>query len=173
MATGIPQKVFTIDKGLQNTWAMQFVVASGAAATIVTGTPAKTTASDGSVVGAVVPMVDADGTVTAMRFAGIAKTTSTDTSSVAGTVDTWAPVPGIIYRGSPKVAGSANTQAKINALASTKVIFDLTSGNWTVDSGATDALINCVVICGGVPNNDEFLFYYSPKGTVFDTSTAI
>lgn len=173
MATGIPQRVFTIDKGLQNTWALQFVVASGAAATIAPGTPTKTSAADASVVGAALPMVDGDGSVTAMRFTGIAKTTSTDTAAAAGVVDTWAPVPGIVYRGSPKVAGSANTQAKINALSTVRVVFDLTSSNWTIDSAAADALVNCVVICGGIPANDEFLFYYSPKGTCFDTSTSM
>lgn len=170
---GIPNKVFTIDKGHQLTWQTEWVVASGAVATIVAGTPTKCTTADGSVAGAVIPMVDADGIVTGERFAGIAKTTSTDTASVAGVVDTWAPVPGILYRGFPKTAGSANTQAKINALAGKKVIFDLTGSDWTVDSAATDALVNCVVILGGNPNNDEFNFYYSPKGTILDTSTAM
>ncbi len=79
----------------------------------------------------------------------------------------------MIYRGSPKTATSCNTQAKINALMGKKVIFDLTSSNWTIDTAATDALVNCLVICGGIAANDECLFYYSPKGTIFDTSTAI
>lgn len=170
---GIPNKVFTIDKGLQLTWATQYVVASGAAATIAPGTPAKCTTADGSVAGAVVPMVDTDGIVTGERFVGLAKNTSTDTASAAGVVDTWAPVPGILYRGKPKTAGAVDTQSEINALAGKKVIFDLTIGDWTVDTAATDALVNCVVICGGTPNNDEVCFYYSPKGTIFDTSTAI
>lgn len=170
---GIPNKIFTIDKGLSMTFSTQYVVASGAAATIAIGTPAKCTTADGSVAGAVVPMVDGDGIVTGERFVGLAKATSTDTAAAAGVVDTYAPVPGILYRGKPKTAGSVNTQALINALAGKKVIFDLTSSDWTVDTAATDALVNCVVICGGTPNNDEVCFYYSPKGTIFDTSTAI
>lgn len=170
---GIPNKVFTIDKGLQMTWATQYVVASGAVGTIAPGTPAKCVTADGSVAGAVVPMVDADGIVTGERFVGLAKNTSSDTASAAGVVDTWAPVPGMLYRGKPKTAGAADTQAEINALAGKKVIFDLTTSDWTVDTAATDALVNCVVICGGTPNNDEVCFYYSPKGTIFDTSTAI
>lgn len=170
---GIPNKVFTIDKGLQLTWATQWAVASGAAATIAPGTPAKCVTADGSVAGVVVAMVDTDGIVTAERFVGIAKNTSTDTASAAGVVDTWVPVPGILYRGFPKTAGAADTQAEINALAGKKVIFDLSSSNWTVDSAATDALVNCVVILGGNPNNDELNFYYSPKGTILDTSTAM
>lgn len=170
---GIPNKVFTIDKGMMMTWQTQWVVASGAAATIAPGTPAKCTTADGSVAGAVIPMVDGDGIVTGERFVGLAKNTSSDTASAAGVVDTWAPVPGILYRGKPKVAGSVDTQAEINALAGKKVLFDLTSSDWTIDTAATDALVNCVVICGGTPNGDEVCFYYSPKGTIFDTSTAI
>ena len=170
---GIPNKIITIDKGLSNSWATQYVVASGAAGTIVTGTPAKCVTADGSVAGAVIPMVDGDGLVTAERFVGIAKRTSTDTASANGTVDTWAPVPGMLYRASPKTAGTCNTQAKLNALAGKKVIFDLTGSDWTVDTAATDALVNCVVIAGGIPANDEVNFVYSPKGTIFDTSTAM
>lgn len=170
---GIPNSVFTIDKGLQNSFATQYVVASGGSNTIQPGTPAKCVTADGSVAGAVVPMVDADGIVTGERFVGLAKGQSTDTASAAGIVDTWAPVPSMIYRGSAKTAATANTQALINALMGKKVIFDLTASNWTIDTAAADALVNCVVICGGLPQSNEVLFYYSPKGTIFDTSTAI
>lgn len=170
---GIPNKILTIDKGIQNTWQTTYVVASGAAATIATGTPAKCVTADGSVAGAVVPMVDGDGIVTGERFVGLAKVTSSDTASANGTVDTYAPVPGILYRGFAKSAAAADTQAEINALMGKKVIFDLTSSDWTVDTAATDALVNCVVIQGGIPASSEILFYYSPKGTILDTSTAI
>ena len=170
---GIPNKIFTIDKGLMNTWATTYVVASGAAATIVTGTPTKCVTADGSVAGAVIPMVDGDGLVTAERFTGLAKTISTDTASAAGTVDTYVPVPGILYRGYAKSASAADTQSEINALMGKKVLFDLTTSDWTVDTAATDALVNCVVIQGGIPASSEILFVYSPKGTILDTSTAI
>lgn len=168
-------KIFTIDKGLEMTWETQYVVASGGVGTIARGTPAKCVTADGSVAGAVVPMVDTDGLVTAMRFVGIAKTTSTDTAAAAGIVDTYAPVPGLLYRGFPKSSGSVDTQSEINALMGKKVIFDLTTGDWTVDCAATDALVNCVVIQGGIPlgNQSEVLFCYSPKGTILDTSTAM
>lgn len=166
-------KRFTIDKGLSNSWQMEFIVASGTTASIDAGAPTKCVTADGSVAGTIVVMVDADGLVTGERFTGLGKGTSTETASAAGTAETWAPVPGMLYRGFCKVAGSANTQAKINALMGKKVIFDLTSSDWTVDTAATDALVNCVVIAGGIPANDEIQFYYSPKGTIFDTSTAI
>jgi hypothetical protein len=170
---GIPNKIYTIDRGISMSFITQYVVASGAVGTIAIGTPTKCVTADGSVAGAIVPMVDADGLVTAERFTGLAKITSTDTAAANGVCDTWAPVPGMTYRGFPKTSGAADTQAEINALAGKKVLFDLTTSNWTVDSAATDALVNCVVICGGNPNNDELMFYYSPKGTIFDTSTAM
>lgn len=164
---------FKIDKGLSQSFEMEWIVASGTTAGIASGSPTKLVTADGSVAGVVVPMVDADGIVTAERFTGLAKSTSTETASAAGIIITYAPVAGILYRGSPLVAGSANTQAKINALMGKKVIFDLTANVWTVDTAATDALVNCVVISGGIPASDEVLFTYSPKGTIFDTSTAM
>jgi hypothetical protein len=166
-------KIFSIDKGLSQTWEMQMVVASGGVATIQRGTPTKCVTADGSVAGAVIPMVDADGIVTGERFTGLSKNNSSDTASAAGVVDLWAPAPGVVYRGFAKSAAAADTQAEINALMGKKVIFDLTAGDWTVDTAATDALVNCVVIAGGYPQSSEILFVYSPKGTIFDTSTAI
>lgn len=166
-------KIFTIEKGLGLTWEVQAVVASGGAATIQRGTPTKSTEADATATGALIPMVDADGTVTAMRFGGIAKNNSTDTASAAGVVDVWAPVAGLLYRGFAKSATAADTQAEINVLFRKRVIFDLTTGDWTVDTAAADALINCVVIVGGYPQSSEILFMYAPKGTILDTSTAM
>ena len=166
-------KVFKIDKGISQTWEVRWVVASGGAATIDRGTPTKCVTADGSVAGAVIPMVDGDGLVTAERFTGIAKTVSTDTASANGNVETFLPVPGILYRGFAKTSTAADTQAEIDALMGKKVLFDLTSTDWTVDTAAIDALVNCVVIVGGIPQTSEILFYYSPKGTILDTSTAI
>ncbi len=121
-------------------------------------------------------MADGDGVVTAQRFTGIAKSTSTETSSAAGTVDTMFPVAGMLYRGFASVATNANTQALINALMGKRVKFDLgvlSSGTWSVDTADADALVNCVTIVGGIPASSEILFIYSQKGTVGDTSTSI
>lgn len=166
-------KVFKIDKGISQTWEVRWIVASGGAATIDRGTPTKCVTADGSVAGAVIPMVDGDGLVTAERFTGLAKTVSTDTATANGNVETWLPVPGILYRGFAKTSTAADTQAEIDALMGKKVLFDLTSTDWTVDTAATDALVNCVVIVGGIPQTSEILFHYSPKGTILDTSTAM
>jgi hypothetical protein len=170
---GIPNKILTIDKGLVNSFPTTYGVASGTSGSITTGTPAKCVTADGSVAGIAAAMVDGDGLVTGQRFVGICKRQSTETASVAGTVDTWCPVPGMLYRGFAKSTAAADTQAEINALMGKKVIFDLTGSDWTVDTAATDALVNCVVIQGGIPQTSEILFVYSPKGTILDTSTAI
>ena len=166
-------KVITIDKNLSQTFEMTAVVASGGAATIARGTPTKSTESDATATGALIPMVDADGTVTAMRFGGIAKSTSTDTASAAGVVQVYAPVAGVVYRAFAKSAAAADTQSELNVLFRKRVIFDLTTGDWTVDTAAADALINCVVIVGGYPQSSEVQFVYAPKGTIFDTSTSM
>lgn len=169
-------KVFTIDKGLANTWEMTAVVASGGAATIARGTPTQRVDVDAATAtGAVIPMLDGDGDVGAAEgaFAGIAKSQSNDTASAAGTVELYAPVPGIVYRGFAKTGSAADTQTELNVLVSKRVVFDLTAGDWTVDTAAADALVNCVVIVGGYPQSSEVLFVYSPKGTIFDNSTAV
>lgn len=125
-------------------------VASGGAATIAVGTPTK--AGDATAaspyLGTVLPMVDADGT-TSQRFSGIAKDTSTDTASAAGTVNIWMPLPGMIYAGSPKSTTAVDTLAELVTFIGKRVIFDLTGTTWTVDTAAADSATNCVTIIGG------------------------
>lgn len=165
-----------IDKGLMNSWEMTWVVASGAVGTIAAGTPAKKVDIDAATAtGSVIPCIDGDGDLAATErsFAGIAKATSTETAAAAGIVELWAPVPGLLYRSKAKTASAADTQTEINVLVGKRVVLDLTSGNWTIDTAAADALVNCVVICGGIPSTSEILFVYSQKGTFWDTSTAV
>lgn len=120
------------------------IVASGVLGSINAGEPTK----KGSA-GAVAIMVDGDGT-TSQVFTGIAKSDSTDTVAAAGAVTVWIPLPGIIYSGAAKSATAANTQAKIDALMDKRVVFDLTSTAWTVDSAAADsASANGLQIIGG------------------------
>lgn len=138
------------------------------------GTPTKQTTADAATwTGGIIPMVDGDGSVTAMRFTGIAKDNSTDTAAADGVGQTWFPVAGLVYRAAALTAANVDTQTEINALMGKKVVFDLTSNVWSVDTAAADALVNCVVIVGGNPPANEVLFVYSQKGTVGDSSTAI
>lgn len=145
-------KTFKIYSPIDEAFSVRRIVGSGGAATIGQGTPTK----QGSA-GAVAIMADGEGT-TAELFTGMAKTVSTDTASAAGIVYTYLPLPGIIYSGSPKTAGAANTQAEIDALVGSRVVFDLTSTDWTVDSAAADGIGNGVVIVGGDYLSDILYF---------------
>lgn len=110
------------------------------------------------------------------RFAGIAKSDSTQTASVAGVVYTWAPVGGLVYAGKPKVAGSFNTAAKLDALRGAAVVFDLsavTSGTYTIDSAATDAAANALVMIDGDPNADVGYFMVKNVWSVFNNSSTL
>lgn len=144
---------------------MQWIVASGAAATINPGTPTKFSSA-----GAVVPMVDANGT-TSERFTGIAKSVSTDTAATAGSVVTFIPLAGIMYAAKAKSSTGANTQAAINALVGARLVFDLTgtvgpglTGTWTIDTAAGDGSNNCLTIIGGEYQSNTLYFMYSQRG---------
>jgi len=165
-------KVFSIDKGQSMTYQTTMDVVSGTAASIARGTPTKSDDLDTAVNGSCAIMVDGDGS-TAQRFTGLAKSVSNETASAAGTVDIWVPVPGVLYRGFAKSSTAADTWSEVRALTGKRVVFDLTSSDWTVDTAAADALANCVVIVSGIPTNSEVLFFYAPKGTMLDSSTAI
>jgi hypothetical protein len=143
------------------------LVASGAVSTILAGTPTKSADAASAATGAVVPMVDTDGTI-AQNFSGIAKSDSTDTVAAAGSVTLWLPLPGLVYACKAKTASDANTAAKVQALFRKSVIFDLTSSLWSVDAGATDALVNCVVIVGGDFNTQTLYFVYKSSGTIMN-----
>lgn len=148
---------------------MKWLVASGAAATINPGTPTKFSSA-----GAVVPMVDADGS-TSQRFTGIAKSTSTDTAAAAGVVYTFVPLPGLIYAAASKSAAATDTQAEIDALLGARLVFDLTgtvgpglTGKWTVDTAAGDGANNCLTIVGGEYQTSTLYFMYSSRGVFYN-----
>lgn len=142
------------------------IVASGGVATIQAGTPTKgADATAASWTGAVLPMVDADGT-SSQRFTGIAKNTSTDTAATAGVVTLWLPLPGYVYAAKAKTAANADTAAEVNALFGKRVIFDLTSSFWSVDSAAADAAVNMVTIVGGDYQTQVLYFTYKTTGTM-------
>jgi hypothetical protein len=147
------------------------IVASGGVSTIAAGTPTKAAdaVNAGPWTGAVVPMVDGDGT-TAQRFTGVAKSTSTDTASAAGTVDLYLPYPGILYAANAKTASTFDTQAEVDANFGKGVFFDLTSTVWTVDVAASAAQANCVIIVGGDFRTQKVYFNYKNSGTFLGSS---
>lgn len=165
----MPRQVSIFDDNGSNLPSTSWIVASGAAATINPGTPVKFSSA-----GAVVPMVDANGT-TSERFIGIAKNTSTDTAAAAGSVLVFDPLPGVVYAAAAKSASAADTQAEIDALRGTRLVFDLTgtvgpglTGQWTIDTAAGDGSNNCLTITGGEYQTSTLYFMYSSRGVFYN-----
>lgn len=159
-------KRFEIQNPISEVFSVKWLVAAGSAASIDRGAPVEgaDAAAASPWTGAVNIMADAEGS-TSQRFVGIAKTVSTDTVSAAGEVYTYLPFPGIVYSGYAKTSTTADTAAEILALMGKRVVFDLTSGDWTIDAAAADAVANNVTIVGGDHNTKKLSFVYSPKGT--------
>lgn len=163
------RNAIAIKSQLDAAFSQKWNVPSGAVGTVAAGSPTKTVdaAAASPYLGTIAPMVDGDGS-TAQRFTGIAKGDSTDTATAAGTVELWLPLPGIIYSCAAKAASNANTQALIDALRGKRVVFDLTSSVWTIDTAANDAVANTVVIIGGEPASSLMYFVYASHGSVLD-----
>lgn len=101
----------------------------------------------------VIPLADADGVIgTMVGIVGLAKSDSTQTAAADGYVDVYLPIPGVVYEIKAKSAAAANTQAEIDALCGDRVIIDLTSGNYTLDTAAGEAQTSPFVIVGGNPD---------------------
>lgn len=142
------------------------VALNASAPSIAQGTPTKgaDAAAASPWTGAVVPMVDGDGS-TSQRFTGICKQDSNETTAVAGSVVLWLPLPGYVYAAKAKTASTADTAAEVQALYGKRVVFDLTSSLWTVDAAAADAVANCVTIIGGDYQTQVLWFVYAHKGS--------
>ncbi len=81
---------------------------------------------------------------TTLRIVGVAASTSTETASVAGTVNVIPASPGQIWMIAPKVAATWDTQSEYNALCGARVLIDNTSGVYTIL--ASDSASNgCIV----------------------------
>lgn len=155
---------FSINRGKDYTWEVKRTVASGTAASIDRGTPTKKSSANVAI------MADGDGT-TSQLFTGFAKDASTETASAAGFVNVYLPLPGVEYRGAAKSAAAADTQAEIDALVGKRVVFDLTSTVWSVDTAASDATTNGLYISGGNPNTSEINFLISPAISLANPTT--
>ena len=92
----------------------------------------------------VYPMATNSPVVSSDYVAGIATTTSTNTSVSAGTVGVMPLVPGVIYGIKPNSAAAWDTQAEYDALVGKRVLIDLTTLKYTIL--ASDSANNgCVV----------------------------
>lgn len=161
---------FKLRSQLAPEYSYKAIVPSGTAISIKAGEPTQVASATGAAGTGVEIMADGNPTTAdAKRFAGIAKSDSDDTATAAGVVTVWMPLPGIIYEGKPKTAATCNTQAKLDILMFSRVVLDLTSTAWGVDTAATDAAANGIVIVGGEYQKDLVFFMVSPGVTIFNT----
>lgn len=94
---------------------------------------------------------------TTTEIVGVAKSLSTNTSSVDGTVDVFTPLPNTVFKCQALSATAATTAAKITALINSYVRFDLTTGKFTVNTAATSNTYGLKIV-GGNPNTNEVYF---------------
>ena len=142
-------------------------------ASISAGDPTTMADNTGASTGVVGISADGDPITTANhRFAGIAKSDSTDTAALTGKVEVWLPLPGIIYEGLAKTSTDANTAAKVAALVGKRTVLDLTSTTWSVDAGASDGYTKGIVIVGGNPFISSIYFTVSPSVTFLGNAIA-
>ncbi len=119
----------------------KYTVASGTTSSINSGEPVL----KGLGAAAVTAMATNMPVVGTDFLAGMAATTSDETSTAAGSVQVEKIFDeDVSYLGNPKVAATWDTQAKYDALVGDRVLIDLTAGVFTVL--ATDGATNgCVV----------------------------
>lgn len=125
--------------------AMKFYVAAnslgsdGTVSRIKPGEPVQKRAGATSVYAAVTNFP-----TTTLRVVGVAVSTSTETASVAGTVDVIPASPGQIWLIAPNVSATWDTQSEYNALVGSRVLIDNTTGTYTIL--ASDSSSNgCIV----------------------------
>ncbi len=114
-----------------------------AATAILFGEPVKLKAAASQYV---IPLADAEpvvGTTTAVL--GIAATNSTQTSTADGFVYVFEALPGAVWLCAAKSSTAIDTQSEYDALVNDPVLFDLTSGVYTVDTGATASTSGLVI----------------------------
>ena len=112
-------------------------------------------------------LVDADGVIgTTVACIGLATKISNQTTTVNGTVDVQEFLPGVVYAGKAKSSTAANTQALIDALRGKRVIWDLTSSVFTVDTAAADNANNALLIVGGDYTTNTVYFHVRPGTTL-------
>jgi hypothetical protein len=117
----------------------------------------------------VIRFADGDLTIgTSTAMVGIAKSASTQTASADGEVEVHLILPGTVLAVSPKVAGAADTEAKIKALEGAAYEIDLTSTKYTLDTAAGHNANHAFVVVGGNPERDELYVVVRQSGTILN-----
>ena len=97
----------------------------------------------------VIPVADAEPLIgTTVAVVGIAASDSTQTASVDGTVEVYLVDSSTVLRAKAKTSSTADTAAEVIALKGKRVVFDLTSTQYTVDAAYTDGATNGLLIVG-------------------------
>lgn len=94
----------------------------------------------------VTALADAKPVVATDYLEGIATSTSTQTASAAGVVNVRPLVDNEIYIAKAKLNTTVDTQAEYDAIVGDRLLFDLTSGTYTVDVAAGDSATAGLVV---------------------------
>lgn len=115
----------------------------------------------------VIPLADGEpviGTTTAV--VGLAAGDSNHTASADGELEVYILQPGVVYACKAKSATAFDTAAEIKALKNTKVLMDLTSSTYTVDTAATADTENGIIIVGGDAATSTVYFMVDQAATL-------
>lgn len=131
------------------------------ATAIAVGEPVKLKSSGSPYV---IPVADAEPVIgTTTEVVGIAKSASTHTASANGTVEVFVPNAQTVFAAKAKSAAAADTLAEILALENDRVLLDLTSSVYTVDTAAGDSATSGIEIVGGNFETSEIYFKFRPS----------
>lgn len=148
-----------IDVGGLNTLPTQTFQTEANATAINVGEPVKFKTAGSRYV---IPVADTEPVIgTTVAVVGIAKSASTQTASTDGVVEVFLVDSKTVLRAKAKSSTAADTAAEILALAGKRVVLDLTTGVYTVDTAAADAAANGVILTGtGNPDTSEVDFKF-------------
>ena len=121
--------------------AIKALVVAGTVASINAGEPVQKLAG---VAGA--STMPTAGPTATLRIMGISESVSTETASVAGLVDVIPVNLGQLWMCAPLSLAAIATQTLYNALIGKRVVFDKTTGVYTVATATADATGNGIVI---------------------------
>lgn len=119
----------------------------------------------------VTPSVNGDATIgTDTDIVGLAAKDSSHTSTADGTIEVYAPLPGLVYRGYATTAG--NVAATLEGDRITITVSATTSaGDWTINEDAGDSDANAFQIYGVDTDKDTIDFILRLSGTEIGSST--
>lgn len=114
----------------------------------------------------IIPLADAEPVVgTTTSVVGIAAGDSNHTASADGLIEVYMPLGGVIYRARAQTFAAIDTQAELDARLNDKVVFDLTSTQYTVDTEVIAAAASGLVIVGGSITAGTIDFTIRPAAT--------